>query len=50
MSERIDLENPEHRDAVLSAGFKAWDRIASFWQLIDDERSSLVPALHDDTP
>ena len=49
MLERIDLTNPEHGDAVLSAGFKTWDRIAWFWQLTD-ERSSLVPALHDDTP
>jgi hypothetical protein len=26
--ERIDLTNPEHRDSILPAGLKAWDRIA----------------------
>ena len=45
MLDRIDLNDLEHRDAVLSAGFKAWERIAWFWQLTDDERSSLVQSL-----
>ncbi len=47
MLERIDLTDPEHRDAVLSAGFKAWDQIAWLWQLTNEERFGLVPT-HDE--
>ena len=47
MLERIDLSNPEHRDSILAAGLKAWDRIAWFWQLTGDEQLGLVPPLNE---
>lgn len=50
MLERIDLLHPEHRDSILPAGLKAWDRIAGFWQLTGDERFGLVPHLNEGEP
>jgi hypothetical protein len=50
MLERAGLADPEHRHALLSAGFKAWDRIARHWELTGDEQLRLVPALHGDAP
>ena len=43
--EGIDLIKPEDRDSILAAGLKAWNRIARYWQLTDEERRGLVPSL-----
>lgn len=50
MLEQIDLTNPEHRCSILAAGLKAWDRIAWYWQLTDEERLRLVPLLQLEDP
>lgn len=50
MLEKIDLANPKHRQSILAACLKAWDRIAWYWQLTDEERLHLVPFFKPEDP